>query len=328
MMELAKKRGFKMALRIAALAGVSAGLSGCYSDFGLGYASDGYGQYDCDPYSQFDSYYNCDYGYGFNNIGYGGGWYDNFYYPGYGIFLFDNYGRRYNMRDDHRRYWGGQRFTWQREHYRGNQHGGGQYGGGQYGGGRQGGGYYPQPQHRDHDRDGDHRGGDWRGGRDGDGGHHGRGNGSGGGEQGGNRPHSAIPPMPAQPRSEPGRGRGGEVWQGQNGGVGFSAPPVRDGEQSNGGQRDGDGRRGRGGRSADERGGQGGNFVAPVQRDFGGQDRGEVAPQREPQPRIEAPTVQQQSYEPRVERAQPAPRPQPARKERSDGGGDLSADPA
>jgi hypothetical protein len=58
--------------------------SECIYDMGLCYAGDGYGSgnYGCDPFSPFDSYYDCDNGYGYSNIGYGGGWYDN-------------YGRRY-----------------------------------------------------------------------------------------------------------------------------------------------------------------------------------------------------------------------------------------
>ena len=121
----------KIVLRIAALATVGIAVSGCTYDVGLGYASDGYGYgggsgyYDCDPYSPFDSYYNCDNGYGYSNIGYGGGWYDNLWYPGHGFFLFDNYGQRYNMRDSHRRYWGERRHRWYREN-RG-RHDGGRY---------------------------------------------------------------------------------------------------------------------------------------------------------------------------------------------------------
>ena len=111
----------KLVLRIAALATVGIAVSGCTYDVGLGYASDGYGYgggsgyYDCDPYSPFDNYYDCDNGYGFSNIGYGGGWYDNYWYPGYGFFLFDNYGQRYNMRNYQRRYWSERRHSWYRE---------------------------------------------------------------------------------------------------------------------------------------------------------------------------------------------------------------------
>jgi hypothetical protein len=115
-------------LKIAALTAAGLGTSGCVYDMGLGYASDGYyGDADgCDPYGAYDSYYQCDYGSGFNNIGYGGGWYDNYWYPGYGFFLFDNNGRRYPMRDHHRRYWGEKRHNWYREH-RGRHRDGGRY---------------------------------------------------------------------------------------------------------------------------------------------------------------------------------------------------------
>lgn len=118
----------KAIARVVALASVGAALSGCVYDVGLGYASDGYydDAYGCDPYSNYDRYYNCDYDHGFNNIGYGGGWYDNFYYPGHGFFLFDNIGRRYPMRDHHRRYWGERRYSWYREN-RGRDGDGGRY---------------------------------------------------------------------------------------------------------------------------------------------------------------------------------------------------------
>lgn len=108
----------KAFLKIAALAAAGIAVSGCTYDMGLGYASDGYydDYYDCDPYGGYDSYYSCDYGHGFYNIGYGGGWYDNYWYPGYGFYLFDRYGSRYPMRDNHRRYWGEQRHRWYREH--------------------------------------------------------------------------------------------------------------------------------------------------------------------------------------------------------------------
>lgn len=125
MMRFTHKLGSKALLRIAALATAGVALSACTYDMGLGYASDGYGggYYDCDPYSPFDSYYDCDNRYGFFNIGYGGGWYHDYWYPGYGFFLFDNYGRRYSMRDHDRRYWGERRHSWYREN-RGRHHGG------------------------------------------------------------------------------------------------------------------------------------------------------------------------------------------------------------
>jgi len=120
-------KGSKSLLKAAVLMAASAGLSGCVYDVGLGYASDSYYSdgyassgyyndgYGCDPYSRYDAYYDCDFRQGFGNIGFGGGWYDNYYYPGYGFILFDNVGRRYPMRDHHRRYWGERRHYHYRE---------------------------------------------------------------------------------------------------------------------------------------------------------------------------------------------------------------------
>ena len=115
-------------LKAALLVAASAGLSGCVYDVGLGLASDGYydDAYGCDPYGGYDAYYNCDYGQAFSTIGFGGGWYDNYYYPGHGIFLFDTFGRRYPMREQYRRYWGERRHSWYREH-RGRDGDGGRY---------------------------------------------------------------------------------------------------------------------------------------------------------------------------------------------------------
>ena len=115
-------------LKAALLVVVGAGLSGCVYDVGLGFASDGYydDAYGCDPYGGYDAYYNCDYAQAFSNIGFGGGWYDNYYYPGYGISLFDNFGRRYPMREQYRRYWGERRHSWYREHH-GREDDGGRY---------------------------------------------------------------------------------------------------------------------------------------------------------------------------------------------------------
>lgn len=78
---------------------------------------DGYNQYDqtyvddqyCDPYNEYDAYYGCDLEYGFANFGYGGGWHQDFYYPGFGFFIFDNLGRRFRMNDYYLGYWGSKR---------------------------------------------------------------------------------------------------------------------------------------------------------------------------------------------------------------------------
>lgn len=91
----------KPALLSAAMLSLSAcAYGGAYGDGyvnGAGYA--------CDPYAPFDDYYACDNGYGYANIGFGGGWYDSFYYPGYGIYIFDRRGYRHAMKRHHRRHW-------------------------------------------------------------------------------------------------------------------------------------------------------------------------------------------------------------------------------
>ena len=119
------------AFRTAALATtMAAGVGGCTT---MGY--DGYGDYaydsrDCDARygstwydrspswgSDYDSYgYDCyvadDWRGGFANIGFYGGWYDDFYYPGSGLYLFDRYGSRFPMDYRARDYWGGRRAWW------------------------------------------------------------------------------------------------------------------------------------------------------------------------------------------------------------------------
>ena len=149
---------------IAALAGLVAfGLSGCiYGPSGLGggygydeYAGDGYGRssqyhdrcYDAwggaqDYYSRYDCYDRDDYRSGFSvNIGFGGGWYNDFYYPGSGLWLFDRYGARHALRDPYLRYWGGRRTGWR---YRNdpNWYRGGGWGGGSNWGNHDQGRYY------------------------------------------------------------------------------------------------------------------------------------------------------------------------------------------
>ena len=178
MKQLISKIRSSSALRLAAVAAIGMAASGCVYDggVGLGYASDGYAQ-GCDSYDNFDSYY--DYGYGFSNIGYGGGWYSDYYYPGYGYFIFDNYGRRYQMQRDHLRYWGGQRYNWYRQHGRNNYNNNGGYGHNN-GGHNSGGNYYGG--------NGNHNGNGGHGGHDGGNGYQGNngGHGGNGGHNGGN----------------------------------------------------------------------------------------------------------------------------------------------
>lgn len=126
---------YKRPLSLALGALATTTLSGCYYGdvYGASYASGGdcaarYGNayYDYDGYAYYDGYgYDCydaaDYGGGFVNIGFGGGWYDDYYYPGYGLWMFDNYRNRYPLRDHYLNYWGGRRAWW--KHHGGRGHG-------------------------------------------------------------------------------------------------------------------------------------------------------------------------------------------------------------
>lgn len=83
-----------------AVAGIALGslltLGGCYEDgYGYGGVSAGYGY----P----------GYGYGDPYYGYGYGWYDGFYYPGSGYYIYDRGGHRHRWNDHHRRHWEGRR---------------------------------------------------------------------------------------------------------------------------------------------------------------------------------------------------------------------------
>ncbi|QTD55337.1 hypothetical protein [Parasphingorhabdus cellanae] len=102
--------GIQQFVKPILLGGAMLGLSACA--YGGGSYGDGYvngAGYACDPYAPFDDYYACDNGYGYANIGFGGGWYDSFYYPGYGIYIFDRRGSRYAMKRHHRYHWARQR---------------------------------------------------------------------------------------------------------------------------------------------------------------------------------------------------------------------------
>jgi hypothetical protein len=78
------------------LAGALA-LGGCYDDgYGYGGVSVGTGYYG-------GGYYDPYYGSGYYPGGYG--WYDGFYYPGSGYYVYDRGGRRQRWTDTQRRYW-------------------------------------------------------------------------------------------------------------------------------------------------------------------------------------------------------------------------------
>jgi len=97
-------------LRTAALTlGAAIGLSACTTGLGYGpYGGSGVsvginsGYYD--PY--YDGY---GYGYGYSRAGYGytpyWGWYDGFYYPGTGYYVYDRYRRPRHWTEAERRYW-------------------------------------------------------------------------------------------------------------------------------------------------------------------------------------------------------------------------------
>jgi len=124
---------YKRPLTLALGAIATTTLGGCYYGdvYGASYASGGdcaarYGNayYDYDGYAYDDGYgYDCydasDYGGGFVNIGFGGGWYDDYYYPGYGTWMFDRYRNRYPLRDQYLNYWGGRRAWWKHHGSRG-----------------------------------------------------------------------------------------------------------------------------------------------------------------------------------------------------------------
>ena len=127
---------FKRPLSIALGALATTALGGCYyGDVnGASYASAGGrcgdSYYDYDPYAYDDGYgYDCydasDYGGGFVQIGFGGGWYDDYYYPGYGTWMYDNYRNRYPLRGQYLNYWGGRRAWWKHHGHGSNRPGNG-----------------------------------------------------------------------------------------------------------------------------------------------------------------------------------------------------------
>lgn len=78
-------------LRTFAFAATAAvALTGCssYDDYGYGRG-----------YASYRTYYPSSYY----------GWYDNYYYPGVGVYLYDRSGARHRWSDSHRRYWQGWR---------------------------------------------------------------------------------------------------------------------------------------------------------------------------------------------------------------------------
>jgi hypothetical protein len=88
-------------------------LGGCAEDMYGGYG--GYGGYG--PYGGVGVGYSAGYGYGYGDPYYGGwgspfGWYDDFYYPGVGMYVYDSYRRPRMWNDRERRYWTQREGSW------------------------------------------------------------------------------------------------------------------------------------------------------------------------------------------------------------------------
>lgn len=101
---------FAYPLRTAALAMAAAvGLSACTTGYGYNGVSVGVGNGYYDPY-----YSGYGYGAGYPGYGYGYGyapyygWYDGYYYPGTGYYVYDRYQRPYPW-DNYKDYWEGRR---------------------------------------------------------------------------------------------------------------------------------------------------------------------------------------------------------------------------
>lgn len=97
---------------LALTAGAAVAVAGCadegYGGYGYArpYAGGYYGGPYGDPYA-YDVYYDGYYGYGYGSPWFG--WYDDFYYPGVGFYVYDRGGGRYRWNDRQRQYWTGRR---------------------------------------------------------------------------------------------------------------------------------------------------------------------------------------------------------------------------
>ena len=90
-------------IRTAVLTAVAAiGLSACMSPYGYGGVGVGYGNGYYDGYGGYPSY-GAGYGSGYGYEPYWG-WYDGYYYPGTGYYVYDRY-RRPHRWDRYRDYW-------------------------------------------------------------------------------------------------------------------------------------------------------------------------------------------------------------------------------
>ncbi|WP_241656390.1 hypothetical protein [Sphingomonas oligophenolica] len=96
---------------IALVLGIGLGTAACTDGYGYSGLSVGYGSG-----SYYGDGYDTGYGYGSGyDSGYGSpyyGWYNDYYYPGTGIYVYDQYRRPYRWNDGQRRYWEGRRNNW------------------------------------------------------------------------------------------------------------------------------------------------------------------------------------------------------------------------
>lgn len=96
---------------LGALAGLGVGTAACTDGYGYSGVNVGYNGGGYDPYGGYGDPYGYD-GYGYGSYGgYGSsyfGWYNNFYYPGTGVYVYDRDRRRYRWNGTQQRYWQGQ----------------------------------------------------------------------------------------------------------------------------------------------------------------------------------------------------------------------------
>ena len=100
---------FKRLGLISLLGGLAFGTAACTDGYGYGGASLGYGSgYYADPYYADAGWGGYGYGApGYGGVGYGNtfGWYNDFYYPGTGVYVYDRFRRPHRWNNAQQRYW-------------------------------------------------------------------------------------------------------------------------------------------------------------------------------------------------------------------------------
>ncbi|MDQ2892222.1 MAG: peptidase [Pseudomonadota bacterium] len=96
--------------------GIGLGTAACTDGYGFSGLSVGYGSGGYGSGGYYGDGYDSGYGYGNGyNSAYGApyyGWYNDYYYPGTGIYVYDQYRRPFRWNDGQRRYWEGRRNNW------------------------------------------------------------------------------------------------------------------------------------------------------------------------------------------------------------------------